>query len=73
MRLFPEIDELKYVSADGWQEEYASIIKNYVIDLQNSRNEQVNPPSPTYTEEVAKLEAQVKHYKTIIDDTVSRM
>lgn len=56
LRLFPEVEELKSVSTEDWQEEYSKIIKNYINSLQNP---------------VAKLQAQIQHYKNTINETVS--
>lgn len=75
-RLFPEIEDLKAVNSDDWQDKYAQLINNYVSKLKERQKQNSSPASsptssPQKSSEVAKLQSQLLHYKNIIDDTVS--
>ncbi|CAH1116950.1 unnamed protein product [Phaedon cochleariae] len=72
-RLFPEIEGLEAVAAaEDWQAECGKLIGEHLKGL---RVEQVAAPastppaSPGKAQEVGKLQAQLLHYKGIIDDT----
>ncbi|KAK5647613.1 hypothetical protein RI129_002505 [Pyrocoelia pectoralis] len=61
-RLFPDISIANDLSSDKWNESVEKTIKQYISDLENSKLQDNQA-------EVTKLQAQIKHYKTIIDDT----
>lgn len=68
-RLFPELmEQLSNVSQEQWQVEFEKIIQGHIDGLQQ-KQQQVK--SNEQSGEVAKLQAQILNYKTIIDDTVN--
>ncbi|VEN59319.1 unnamed protein product [Callosobruchus maculatus] len=70
-RLFPDISHtLKKVTYDDWQTECNRLISSYVERLKKGK-ESTNgrASSPQKSQDVAKLQAQLLHYKNIIDDT----
>nr|CAH7768422.1 unnamed protein product [Callosobruchus chinensis] len=70
-RLFPDISFApKKVTDDDWQAEFNRAISSYVERLKKGK-ESTNgsPSSPQKSQDVAKLQAQLLHYKNIIDDT----
>lgn len=71
LRLFPEIVDLKAVSSEDWQEEFGTLIKNYIKNLKSSQNKHSPPASPQPSQDVAKLQNEIQRYKKTIDDTVS--
>lgn len=73
LRLFPEIEDLKSVPSEHWQEQVYSLIRNYIISLQTSQNQLKPPTSPQKAVDVSKLQAQIQYYKNIIDETVSKI
>ncbi|KAJ8925632.1 hypothetical protein NQ315_009477 [Exocentrus adspersus] len=64
-RLFPEIEDLHVITSDDWQTEFGKSIRNYISNLK----EKSAPSSMNTSQSVEKLQAQLQHYKTIIDDT----
>ncbi|XP_023017045.2 SMC superfamily domain-containing protein aluminum tubes isoform X2 [Leptinotarsa decemlineata] len=66
-RLFPDIDDLHAVTADDWQAECGKLIQSYINNLKN-RQSQTQPP-PSQNIEVVELQAQLQHYKSILDET----
>lgn len=71
LRLFPEIDGLRSVSSENWQEEFGTLIRNYIDSLQRNQSKPSPPSSPQNTQDIVKLQAQNQYYKNIIDETVS--
>ncbi|XP_018576892.1 ribosome-binding protein 1 isoform X3 [Anoplophora glabripennis] len=69
-RLFPEIEDLQVATAEDWQAEFGKLIRNYVSDL---KKQQTRPRSPENSQNTAKLQAQLQHYKDIIDDTAGTL
>ena len=67
-RLFPDLKDIKAKSHKDWLEELASKVVKSRKDLMESKQNQAAQPS---SEEVQKLEGQVKHYKSVLDETVS--
>ncbi|KAG5890213.1 hypothetical protein JTB14_028755 [Gonioctena quinquepunctata] len=67
-RLFPDIEGLSTVTTEDWHAECGKFIQNYVNNLKIQQN-QTPPSSPQKSQEIAKLETQLQHYKNIIDDT----
>ncbi|KAK4885227.1 hypothetical protein RN001_001498 [Aquatica leii] len=61
-RLFPDITISNDLPSDQWKNSVEKTIKKYISEVENLKL-QGNEA------EVSKLQAQVKHYKTIIDDT----
>lgn len=58
-RLFPEISVPANTTQDQWFNDVEKAIEHHVTALQDSKNA-----------DITKLEAELQHYKTIIDDTV---
>ena len=67
-RLFPDLKDIKAKSHKDWLEELASKVVKSRKDLESTKQNQAEQPS---SEEVQKLEGQVKHYKSVLDETVS--
>ncbi|XP_076259136.1 uncharacterized protein LOC143195656 isoform X12 [Rhynchophorus ferrugineus] len=65
-RLFPTLEDLKAVSAQTWQQEYERVITDYLKELQDKPA--VTISCQDQNEEVARLKAQILHYKSVIDD-----
>ncbi|XP_031337538.1 kinectin-like isoform X2 [Photinus pyralis] len=61
-RLFPDLSFANDLTCDKWNESAEKTIKQYISDLENSKTQDNQG-------EITKLQAQIKHYKTIIDDT----
>ncbi|KAF5303624.1 hypothetical protein FQA39_LY09871 [Lamprigera yunnana] len=61
-RLFPDISISNDLPSEQWSNSVEQTIKKYVSDLENLKSQDTQA-------EVSKLQAQVKHYKNIIDDT----
>lgn len=59
-RLFPKVTISSETSQEKWLEDVEYAIEQHIIALQESK-----------TGDVSKLQAELKYYKTIIDDTVS--
>ncbi|KAJ8942327.1 hypothetical protein NQ318_005319 [Aromia moschata] len=66
-RLFPDIGALKAVSSEDWQTEFGKLIGSYVTDLK--KQQKAPAPPPEKSKDVSELQAQLRHYKNIIDDT----
>lgn len=64
-RLFPEIRITNGSSYDQWVVDMGKAIENYVQDLEKSKLDESKSESD-------KLQAQVHHYKSVIDKTVCR-
>lgn len=66
-RLFPELkEELSSISQERWQVEFEKIIQSHIKDTQNLSQVKNNEQQG----DVAKLQAQILNYQSIIDDTV---
>ncbi|KAF5308177.1 hypothetical protein FQR65_LT06357 [Abscondita terminalis] len=61
-RIFPDITISNDLPSDQWNDSVEKTIKKYVSDVENLKLQDNQA-------ELSKLQAQVKHYKTIIDDT----
>lgn len=62
-RLFPDIPIPSNLQHEDFVTYVEEAIQKYVSNLEKSKSE-------NQTEVVTKLQAQIQHYKTIIDDTV---
>lgn len=64
-RLFPEVQALGDISQNQWLVEVEKLIQNHL-----KKKENVPAAKTEANADVAKLQAQIASYKTIIDDTV---